>query len=90
MPFGKFKGYEIEEIEPQYLEWLVENVPLRGPLKRAVFEAVNTLPYRDEIEAPAPERVKVVFRELAMKYHPDRGGNEEAQKALNEFYERLR
>ena len=35
------------------------------------------------------DTVKQVYRELAGIYHPDRGGNIEAMKAVNEFKERL-
>jgi curved DNA-binding protein CbpA len=34
-------------------------------------------------------RVKAVYRELSLQFHPDRGGNTEAMKAINLFYERL-
>jgi hypothetical protein len=53
-------------------------------------------------EAAAPRVVKVspvgqtlagetrmVFRNLALKYHPDRGGTPEAMKALNDFHEAI-
>ena len=33
------------------------------------------------------EAVKKQYRKLAMKYHPDRGGNEEIFKAINNEYE---
>ena len=33
--------------------------------------------------------VRMLFRNLALKYHPDRGGAPEAMRALNEFHEQL-
>jgi len=33
--------------------------------------------------------VRMMFRNLALKYHPDRGGSPEAMRALNEFHETL-
>jgi hypothetical protein len=33
--------------------------------------------------------VRMMFRNLALKYHPDRGGSHEAMKALNEFHETI-
>ena len=33
------------------------------------------------------EAVKKQYRKLAMKYHPDRGGNEEVFKQINNEYE---
>jgi uncharacterized protein (DUF3820 family) len=32
---------------------------------------------------------KRIFRDLAFKWHPDRGGSQEAMKAINEFYDKL-
>jgi curved DNA-binding protein CbpA len=34
-------------------------------------------------------KIRRVYRELALIYHPDRGGSNEAMQAINEFYERL-
>lgn len=34
--------------------------------------------------------IRPIFKDLANKYHPDKGGNEEAMKALNEFWERIK
>ena len=33
--------------------------------------------------------VRMLFRGLALKYHPDRGGSHEAMRALNEFHDQL-
>lgn len=33
--------------------------------------------------------VRMLFRNLALKYHPDRGGSPEAMRALNEFHDQL-
>lgn len=89
MPFGKFKGYEVEEIETQYLEWLQGHIPLRGQLRVAVSEEIEAR-HDLEIVCPSKDRVKEVYRVMAMKWHPDKGGTKEAMQAVNEFYERLR
>lgn len=33
------------------------------------------------------EELKKLYRKLAMKYHPDRGGNEKDMKDINRLYE---
>jgi Putative quorum-sensing-regulated virulence factor len=38
MPFGRYKGVELDEIPTQYLEWLARNVDLRGLLRGAVLD----------------------------------------------------
>ena len=35
------------------------------------------------------EEIKRAYRSLALKFHPDRGGNEEHMKVINEAYEYL-
>lgn len=35
------------------------------------------------------EELKTQYRRLAMQYHPDRGGTDEAMKAINNEYDRL-
>jgi len=37
-----------------------------------------------------PEVVRAAYKALAMKHHPDHGGDTEAMQRLNEAYERLR
>jgi len=84
MPFGKYRGWPVDQIETQYLEWLSTHCELRGLLKVAVFnvlaERVKTLP------VPAESQIKTIYRKLSFKYHPDRGGSTIAQAAINEFY----
>ena len=41
MPFGKFKGVPIGEIETSYLQWLHKTVELREPLRSAVSVALS-------------------------------------------------
>jgi molecular chaperone DnaJ len=38
----------------------------------------------------SPDEIKKAFRRLAVKHHPDRGGNEEEFKEVNEAYEVLK
>ncbi len=33
--------------------------------------------------------VRLLFRNLALKYHPDRGGSHESMQALNEFHDQV-
>jgi hypothetical protein len=85
MPFGKFKGYDVETLPAAYLVWLAEKVELREPLRSAVMAAIG-----ESIPERQVDKVTTVYRELAVKYHPDKGGHHLAMVAINEFYEKLR
>lgn len=90
MPFGRYKGCPVRDLPEDYLKWLYRNVKLRGPLQSEVLRALHEPDYCDAPpEVIEPGKVKKVYRELALKWHPDRGGSTEAMKAVNEFYERL-
>jgi DnaJ-class molecular chaperone len=86
MPFGKYKEKEIGDIPESYLHWLVDNVDLWGQLR---YEVYNILGIEDN-QLVLSDGVKSIYRKLAMKYHPDRGGNTMAMQAINEFYEELK
>jgi len=94
MPFGKYEGIYTNEIPRSYLRWLWGNVQLREPLK----SEVRRLLYGDEDEdryaratymPTEPSKVQHVYRTLAFKWHPDRGGTKEAMQAVNEFRDLL-
>jgi hypothetical protein len=90
MPFGKYKGDYVFNLPDNYLIWLRAKLELREPLKTHVvneIEARGLIPARCGTLDQA--KVKNIYRELSLMFHPDRGGNTEAQKAVNLFYERL-
>lgn len=39
MPFGRYRGWEFEELPDSYLEWLMFEIVLREPLRSAVHLA---------------------------------------------------
>jgi hypothetical protein len=63
---------------------------LRDPLKSAIrieLEGRGLLPERTGYLDS--NHIRSIYRELSFQFHPDRGGNVEAMKAINLFYERL-
>jgi uncharacterized protein (DUF3820 family) len=38
MPFGKYVGWDLEEIPRQYLEWIVNNLDLYGDLREGIMD----------------------------------------------------
>ena len=91
MPFGKFKGEYVEDINEAYLSWLWRNVELREPLQSEVRRILYPTTENHWSSYPSVDVVKSVYRELSRKYHPDICGEQGhlAQCAINEFYERL-
>jgi hypothetical protein len=93
MPFGKYKGEPIEDIPDNYLQWLITEVSLREPLRSAVCLEIAARRDRyckdNAVVTIDCARVKAIYRNMAMKWHPDVGGTIEAMQAVNEFYEEL-
>ena len=87
MPFGKWKGTYVFDVLPDnYLIWLRANVELREPLKTHVFP-MNWKSGAYYLTSPRTSggrtlaQVKTsLSRFLSLRFHPDRGGNVEAQK----------
>lgn len=94
MPFGKYKGITLQHLPDSYVWWLYGQ-DLSGDLADAVQqEAFCRWPDKFELyyrhtPAPITDKLKQIYRELCKMFHPDCGGNLEAQKAINLFYERL-
>jgi len=95
--FGKYRGWHVSEVPLAYLAWLFESLNGRPDVREAVllelrrrvsaYEAV----YKLDTKPLSMERVKRVYRTLAMEFHPDRnGGNGEAMKGINAFYEAIK
>jgi uncharacterized protein (DUF3820 family) len=99
MPFGKHRGQPVASLPTDYLHWLVCNVrfqndrlgqAVRAELRRRGDETPpeDAMPGADRADLDA--LIKRWFAGLAMRYHPDRGGNHEAMVALNDAHDRLR
>jgi Putative quorum-sensing-regulated virulence factor len=99
MPFGKYRGVAVEELPLDYLRWLRENIALREPLLSSVNEALagkaedrplgsSGVPV--ELKPVVSDLIATGYRALALKVHPDCGGNHEDMTKLNRACEWLR
>ena len=91
--FGKYRGWHVSEVPLAYLAWLFESLTGRPDIREAVLiEIRHRLSAYELVAEPlSMERVKRVYRTLAMEFHPDRnGGNGDAMKGINAFYEAIR
>lgn len=87
MPFGKFKGQEIEDLPDSYLCWLYNldwahhkwvSAPVAAEFYRRfgrVENGAKASPWVDEIIAAG-------FRALARQHHPDVGGSADAMREI--------
>lgn len=101
MPWGKHKGEHVQELEDIYLWWLYgqsirdfslaqeieEEARSRWPEKFIKKVVVVQSPPTNDSGIMAD--VKSIYRKLALKFHPDHGGDNMAMAALNEFKELL-
>src|SRR5437868_2341388 len=98
MPFGRYKGVLLEDIPTSYLRWLLDEVDLRPFLREAVEREIRfraeECPDRPSDPAPVPATwssiIRQWHREMALRFHPDRGGSPEAMGAINHAVGRLK
>jgi hypothetical protein len=97
MPFGRHRGQLIADIPSRYLRWLLRECDLEPILYAAVMRELSgrgeeTAPKReDRSVADVRGVVKSWYREMALRFHPDRTlDNGTAMRAINHGYERLR
>lgn len=104
MPFGKHKGMLLIDIPSDYLLWLRRACDLDGWLRAAVENEMDrrTCGRRatgQAHEAPPAKAggqlvdMKAVFRswlrEMSLRWHPDRGGDDRTMQVVNDGAERL-
>jgi uncharacterized protein (DUF3820 family) len=54
MPFGKYKGHDLDALPDDYLLWVLANIPLRDPLGSAITEEMALRGYEELPPPPAP------------------------------------
>src|SRR5262245_60469889 len=86
MPFGKFRGVPIEDLDDDYLRWLDQLDDLREPLRSAVTEECVRRNCTKKVHmnlSMVQESIEAGRRTLAKKFHPDSGGSTEKMQMLN-------
>lgn len=106
MPFGKHRGERLSDIPFSYLAWVLDNVEsLNHYLRTAIENELASRTAKTAPPKPPPpprhdgslvprSRVQEVltswWREVCLRWHPDRGGNLQAMQALTAAHDRLR
>ena len=91
MPFGKYKGVEISALPTEYLRWAIEQdwiSPWLSNLLRSELTTRGQIP-QDRQYALALEIITAGRRMLALRYHPDRGGDPETMRDVNAVADHL-
>jgi uncharacterized protein (DUF3820 family) len=84
-PFGKYKGLPIAELPTTYITYALEEFDLPEELS---FELKVIIALRLDLK-PENSFINGVFRKMAKKYHPDKGGNDLQFQAINDFYQTI-
>lgn len=84
---GKYKDKAIEDIPTSYLVFVLENynnlnIHVKDYIEMEICNRLNIdISYNDP---------KKIYRELCLKYHPDKGGSHDAIIAIMDFYDKLK
>jgi hypothetical protein len=98
LTFGKHCGCRVCDIDSGYLAWCLANVSrLKYSLRQAIEAELADRHDRDD--EPDRQETSLVtweplirrwFSECTLKHHPDRGGDVESMKIVNDCHDRLR
>lgn len=99
MPWGKYRGEDIEDIPDSYLLWLhYQTDNLDESIQEETESEIcrrwpSKVPVRF-VELPQffdtpvdHQKLRRVYHKLALQFHPDRGGDTAAMQAINLFME---
>jgi hypothetical protein len=104
MPFGKHKGRPVSEVTADYLEWCLHEFAGLRPWLRAIIEEELERREDDWYAQQGRARpngcnpgglaavrplVQRWYREMALRFHPDPGGDTVAMQTINAAHERL-
>lgn len=86
-PFGKYKGFDLADIPTNYLCYAIEEFDLPVELTNQIKVIICLrLGLQEEHR---PDAIKAAYKKMALKYHPDTGGDKASFQAIQEFYETL-
>ena len=91
LSFGKYRGLHVTEIPLSYLAWVYENLTEKPELHEAARAEIQrrVSGYECEPDTLDRDRLRRIYRTLAMEYHPDKGGDNGIMAGLNIFFAAL-
>lgn len=91
LSFGKYRGWHLSMIPFSYLAWVFENLEEKPELHEAARQEIRrrVSSSKSDIEPLDTERLRRVYRALAIEHHPDHGGDDRVMAGINLFYEAI-
>jgi hypothetical protein len=98
MPFGKHRGEQLADVPSSYLCWCLESCTNLQPflecaIRDEMARRFGNRPSASDRSTPASlslcETLGGWYRKMSLRFHPDRGGSDEAMAALNVAREEL-
>jgi hypothetical protein len=94
MPWGKYRGRSIADVPTAYLAWCLDASNITEPYRSAIrlelaarLRCVPPRPAGPSVPADLCRAVRVLieagYRTLALKTHPDRGGDVKLMQQVN-------
>jgi hypothetical protein len=92
MPFGRYRGWPLDELPDDYLSWVFSLDDLREPLRSAVerewrarfgYSTTALVPLPRDAVPVADELVTAGYRALTRQHHPDAGGDHRTMTLVN-------
>lgn len=92
LTFGKYRGWHLSEIPLSYLAWIFETLDGKPELIEAARQEIRrrVSGYEPEADPLDRERLRRIYRTLAIEHHPDHGGDNNVMAGINLFYEAIR
>jgi hypothetical protein len=96
MPWGRHRGADLADVPESYLQWALENAEAMSSTLREAIRARLGLPAEPPdteavatVVAKVHDAVRDVHRAMAVRFHPDKGGSNEAMIAVNHMHDCL-
>jgi hypothetical protein len=98
MTFGKYKSRHVSQVPSDYLAWCLREAHYLKPwLRFAIDQELRRrveVDHEPEEDSNLPAKLTQVidrwYRDLCLRWHPDRGGSDQAMQAVNDAHDRLR
>jgi hypothetical protein len=88
LQFGKYKGYDLQQVPIDYLSWLTAQQ--QKTFEEYQAEITRRQSLQDAKLSMAERMIQAGFRTLASQYHPDHGGSNEAMRQVIAANEKLK